>query len=68
MALNLVDLDELTRAEMAAEVAGDVATGKLYLSPACRKSVAVNIRTCSKTPWLATMRHGSQHNSAVGAA
>lgn len=33
MALNLVDLDELTRTEMQAEVAGDVADGKLYLSP-----------------------------------
>ncbi len=33
MALNLVDLDELTRTEMAAEVADDVATGNLYLSP-----------------------------------
>lgn len=32
MALDLVDLDELTRTEMAAEVAGDVAAGNLYLS------------------------------------
>lgn len=32
MALNLVDLDELTRIEMQAEVAGDVAAGNLYLS------------------------------------
>lgn len=33
MALNLVELDDLTRAEMQAEVAGDIATGNLYLSP-----------------------------------
>lgn len=32
MALNLVHLDELTRTEMAAEVADDVAKGSLYLS------------------------------------
>lgn len=33
MTLHLVDLDELTRAEMAAEVTDDVANGNLYLSP-----------------------------------
>lgn len=33
MALILVELDDLTRTEMQAEVAEDVATGTLYLSP-----------------------------------